>query len=114
MATQRQESFPPNEREYRVDETTHDLLMDETKPQLLAFSGSSLGLPEPVFPQYPGKIGDVELPSKYIRHAGDNPYNTRANSFVVRRAMRGWLYPYIRSVIQPGDFHPIIAFFFTE
>jgi MoaA/NifB/PqqE/SkfB family radical SAM enzyme len=33
---------------------------------------------------------------------------------VVRRAMRGWLYPYIRSVIRPGEFHPIIAFFFTE
>jgi MoaA/NifB/PqqE/SkfB family radical SAM enzyme len=28
--------------------------------------------------------------------------------------MRGWLFPYIRSRALPGDFHPIIAYLFTE
>ncbi len=30
------------------------------------------------------------------------------------RAMRGWLFPYMRSRLLPGDFHPIIAYLFTE
>jgi MoaA/NifB/PqqE/SkfB family radical SAM enzyme len=32
----------------------------------------------------------------------------------VLRAMRGWLFPYVRSRVLPGDFHPIIAYLFTE
>ena len=28
--------------------------------------------------------------------------------------MRGWLFPYMRSRVMPGDFHPIIAYLFTE
>ena len=28
--------------------------------------------------------------------------------------MRGWLFPYVRSRVLPGDFHPIIAYLFTE
>jgi len=28
--------------------------------------------------------------------------------------MRGWLFPYIKSRILRGDFHPIIAYLFTE
>jgi MoaA/NifB/PqqE/SkfB family radical SAM enzyme len=28
--------------------------------------------------------------------------------------MRGWLFPYLKSRLLPGDFHPIIAYLFTE
>ena len=28
--------------------------------------------------------------------------------------MRSWLFPYLRSRVLPGDFHPIIAYLFTE
>jgi len=28
--------------------------------------------------------------------------------------MRGWLFPYVKSRVLPGDFHPIIAYLFTE
>jgi hypothetical protein len=28
--------------------------------------------------------------------------------------MRGWLFPYIRSRVLPGDFHPITAYLFTD
>jgi len=28
--------------------------------------------------------------------------------------MRGWLFPYIRSRVTSGDFHPLIAYLFTE
>jgi len=114
MATEKKESSSAKDRSYRVDSATHDLLMGESKHQLVSVSGKALGLPEPVFPQYPKKCGDVELPAKHLRRSGQNPYYNRTNIAVVRRAMRGWLYPYVRSVILPGDFHPIIAFFFTE
>ncbi|MGA8308182.1 MAG: radical SAM protein [Candidatus Acidiferrales bacterium] len=30
------------------------------------------------------------------------------------RIMRGWLFPYIRSRVLPGDFHPITAYLFVE
>ena len=30
------------------------------------------------------------------------------------RAMRGWLFPYIKSRVLPGDFHPITAYLFVE
>jgi len=114
MATEKKESPAAKDRSYRVDSATHDLLMSESKHQLVSVSGKALGLPEPVFPQYPKKCGDVELPAKCLRRSGKNPYYNRTNIAVVRRAMRGWLYPYVRSVILPGDFHPIVAFFFTE
>jgi sulfatase maturation enzyme AslB (radical SAM superfamily) len=28
--------------------------------------------------------------------------------------MRGWLFPYVKSRVRPGDFHPIIAYLFTD
>ena len=30
------------------------------------------------------------------------------------RKMRGWLGPYVRSRVMPGDFHPITAYLFVE
>jgi MoaA/NifB/PqqE/SkfB family radical SAM enzyme len=32
----------------------------------------------------------------------------------IRRAFRGWAVPWLKSRVQPGDFHPIIAYLFTE
>ena len=28
--------------------------------------------------------------------------------------MRGWAFPFIRSRVMPGEFHPIIAYLFNE
>lgn len=28
--------------------------------------------------------------------------------------MCGWLFPYIRSRVLPGDFHPVTAYLFTD
>ena len=28
--------------------------------------------------------------------------------------MNGWLFPYVRSRVLPGEFHPIIAYLFVE
>lgn len=70
-------------------------------------------LPEPVFPLYPEKCGDAPPDQRSVPQNG-SPYRTRVTPFIVRRAMRGWLYPYLRSRLTLGDFHPIIAYLFTE
>ena len=63
-------------------------------------------LPEPVFPQFPEKLrdpGPEVAPEARDWHAPE-----------IYRKMRGWLFPYIRSRVMPGDFHPITAYLFLE
>ncbi len=99
--------------EFRVDVGLHDLLMQEKRPKPLPVRNELLTLPEPVFPQHPELCGDVEPESKCIPSNG-NPYRTRVTLPMLRRAFRGWLYPYVRSRIASTDFYPIIAYLFTE
>jgi MoaA/NifB/PqqE/SkfB family radical SAM enzyme len=101
------------EAHYRIDSQIHDSLMHGPKPATPSPMRSTLGLPEPVYPQRPGLCGEVAPNPKYLPSDG-NPYRTRINPFILRRAFRGWLYPYLRSRMLPGDFHPIIAFLFTD
>jgi MoaA/NifB/PqqE/SkfB family radical SAM enzyme len=104
----------PHEKErFRIDVATHELLMRGTRPAFTARTGEPMTLPEPVFPRFPEKMGDVEPDDRYLPKDG-NPYRTRVTTAMVRRALRGWLYPYVRSRVTPGDFHPIIAYLFTE
>ncbi len=72
-----------------------------------------LTLPEPVFPQHPEKCGDIEPDPRFLPKDG-SPYRTRVTLPMVTRALRGWMVPYLRSRVLPGDFHPIIAYLFTE
>jgi MoaA/NifB/PqqE/SkfB family radical SAM enzyme len=66
-----------------------------------------------VFPRFPEKAGDVEPDAKFLPRNG-NPYRARVTGEMVRRALRGWLYPYVRSRVAPGNVHPIIAYLFIE
>ncbi len=75
--------------------------------------GTPLGLPDPVYPQYPDKVGDVPPPAKFLPKRGQ-PYRSRVTPSIVTRALRGWLYPYVRSRVSSGPVHPIIAYLFTE
>ncbi|HVX64982.1 MAG TPA: radical SAM protein [Bryobacteraceae bacterium] len=102
-----------NEERFRIDVTTHDLLMGGARRVSLAPAAEPLTLPEPVFPRFPEKLNDVEPDPRYVPQEGD-PYRTRVTAAMVRRGLRGWLYPYIRSRVMPGQFHPIIAYLFTE
>ncbi len=88
--------------------------LETNRPKLVTLSGSSpSNLPDPVFPQYPEKLGDVEPDPKVLPKNG-SPYRSSVTIPMIRRALRGWLYPYVRSLVSPGDFHPIIAYLFTE
>ncbi len=98
---------------FRVDAGTHNALMNGAKPAPLSPHGEPVTLPEPVFPVFPKLAGDVEPDPRFLPH-GESPYRTRVTPFMVRRALRGWLYPYIRSRLMPGELHPMIAYLFTE
>lgn len=62
-------------------------------------------LPEPVFPRRPDLLTDNPLPQDGGRH-----WTTGQ----IYHAMRGWAFPYAKSRVLPGDFHPIVAYLFTE
>jgi MoaA/NifB/PqqE/SkfB family radical SAM enzyme len=62
-------------------------------------------LPEPVFPQRPDLLTDEPWP-------GDGERHWPASKIL--HAMRGWALPFVQSRVLPGDFHPIIAYLFTE
>jgi MoaA/NifB/PqqE/SkfB family radical SAM enzyme len=112
MGTATQPSAQPSGH-FRLDPATHEFLMSEPPPKPLEVKGEPLTLPEPVFPQYPSKCGDVDPPARYLPKPG-NPYRSRYSWQAVSRALRGWLMPYLRSIVLPGEFHPIIAYLFTE
>jgi MoaA/NifB/PqqE/SkfB family radical SAM enzyme len=98
---------------FRIDVSTHELLMGGAHRPVLAPPKVPRTLPMPLFPQFPEKLGDVEPDATYLPKGG-NPYRTRVTAQMILRALRGWLYPYVRSRVMPGEFHPIIAYLFTE
>src|SRR5579863_3581991 len=92
---------------FRVDVGVHEILMGGQKRSTLLPLGEEQTLPDARFPRFPELAGDVEPDAKFLPRDG-NPYRKRVTPFMVRRAMRGWLYPYVRSRVMPGEFHPII------
>jgi len=91
---------------FRIDDDIHEALMNSTSSGPQPPTAKGLTLPEPIFPQYPEKLGDPgpEVPPE----KRDWPLSH------VYRTMKGWLFPYVRSRVLPGDFHPIIAYLFTD
>ncbi len=98
-------STPP----FRLDVQLHELLQKSAArpPAPPRPSATPQTLPEPVFPQHPGLLGDDgDLATPPGRRHWTAP--------LLLRCMRGWLFPYVRSRVLPGDFHPIIAYLFVE
>jgi MoaA/NifB/PqqE/SkfB family radical SAM enzyme len=62
-------------------------------------------LPEPKFPQQPELLTNDPWPGDGVRHWTPGQ---------IYHAMRGWAFPYVKSRVLPGDFHPIVAYLFTE
>jgi sulfatase maturation enzyme AslB (radical SAM superfamily) len=114
-AFQRPETINTKIQPFRVDVQLHDLLK---KPEMsLHFAPSPRAtpqeLPVPVFPQHPELLTDDWLPQD-AHGSADNPYKRHWTASQVFHAMRGWMFPYFKSRLLPGDFHPIIAYLFTE
>ena len=90
---------------HRIDVTTNDLL---TKSGARPCPPKSLGLelPEPVFPRFPAKLKD---PGPSVP-----PAHRKWTAEQILRKTRGWLVPYLKSRVLPGDFHPVTAYLFVE
>ncbi|MBS1852918.1 MAG: radical SAM protein [Acidobacteria bacterium] len=91
---------------FRIDVDIHKLLMNAPPEPVQLPVSRGMTLPEPVFPQYPAKLSDPGPESPPASRNWTWPQ--------VRRKMRGWLFPYLRSRLLPGDFHPITAYLFVE
>jgi len=82
-------------------------------PNRVSSAAAPLSLPVPPFPRHPEKCGNVEPGPRSLPRDG-NPYRTRVTVPMVKRALRGWLVPYVNSRVRSGEFHPIISYLFTE
>ena len=83
----------------------HDLLMNSSVRPLPP-QPQGLSLPEPPFPQRPELLKDPG-PDQPLEKRQWGPHD-------IYRMARGWLFPYVRSRVLPGDFHPITAYLFLE
>jgi len=91
---------------FRIDVAIHDLLMNSAQKPPMPAEAMGLTLPEPVFPQFPDRLKDP---------GPDTPPEKRKwGPKDVYRYSRGWLVPYVRSRVLPGEFHPITAYLFVE
>ncbi len=69
-------------------------------------AGAPQVLPDPPFPRHPKLLGGADgLPLVQERHWGAHD---------IYRHAQGWLFPYVKSRVLPGSFHPIIAYLFTD
>lgn len=103
-----QPTTPANGHTHRLDVPLHSLLTSAPARSKLRVLENPVGLPEPVFPQYPELVGDVgpdPLPPPAQRHWTPPQ---------IYKTMRGWMFPWFKSRVLPGDFQPIIAYLFTE
>jgi MoaA/NifB/PqqE/SkfB family radical SAM enzyme len=91
---------------FRIDVAIHDLLRNADHETPMPPAPRGLTLPQPVFPQFPELLKD---PGPEVPPASRNW--SRAQ---LMRKVRGWLVPYLRSRVLPGEFHPITAYFFAE
>ncbi len=91
---------------FRIDVDIHNLLMHSAPGPVKVPAHKGMTLPEPVFPQYPEKLLDPGPDTVPEHRDWTIPQ--------VYRKMRGWLFPYIRSRVLPGDFHPLTAYLFLE
>jgi MoaA/NifB/PqqE/SkfB family radical SAM enzyme len=86
---------------FRLDPEHHqDLMRPVTRP-VLETAGEPQTLPEPVYPRHPGRREAAGLRLTYHLRSGS-------------RALRCWVAPYLKSRLLPGQFRPLLAFFFTD
>src|SRR5215813_3565514 len=90
---------------FRIDIAINDLLVHSSDGHAPP-PPKGATFPEPVFPQHPELLHDrgPSVPMDRRMWSRDE----------VMRKVCGWLVPYIRSRVLPGDFHPITAYLFLE
>ena len=89
----------------RIDVAINDVLTKSNAGPRLPRT-TTLTLPDPVFPQHPEKLNDPGPATP--------PERRKWTAGQIGRKMRGWLAPYLRSRVLPGEFHPITSYLFVE
>jgi len=91
---------------FRIDVKVHTLLMDSASEGAEPLVNKGLTLPEPVYPRFPERLSNP---------GPETPPESRNWTLPqVYHKMKGWLFPYIRSRVLAGEFHPITAYLFVE
>ncbi|MCU1340057.1 MAG: Radical domain heme biosynthesis protein [Bryobacterales bacterium] len=100
----------PNEKSsrFRLDVPLHNLLTQPGLRTPVPPITTPERLPDPIFPQHPQLIGDDGLGPPMP------PPKRHYKAEHISRAFRGWAMPWLKSRVLTGDFHPIIAYLFTE
>ena len=96
----------PAPANFRIDVDIHNLLMNTASSGPKPHEVTGAPFADPVFPQYLDLLQDPG--PEVIPQKRDWTYEQ------VWRKVRGWLFPYIRSRVLPGEFHPITAYLFVE
>ena len=91
---------------FRIDVAINDLLTSGSQRPPAPAEPKEHTLPDPVFPQFPDRLTD---PGPEVA-----PDTRKWGLRDIYRASRGWLFPYVRSRVMPGEFHPITAYLFIE
>jgi MoaA/NifB/PqqE/SkfB family radical SAM enzyme len=105
-----QANTDPSAPPFRLDVQLHELLMKPAGAPgpVLPTDGVPQKLPDPVFPQHPELLEGDD--AEYMPANGRRRYGPSK----ILQTMNGWMFPYIKSRMLPGDFHPLIAYLFTE
>ena len=102
---------------FRLDVPLHDLLQKAPDHPSLARAERetqpSLTLPSPVFPQHPALLHEIDAADIAAHEAVLQTGKRHWPASKVMKTMRGWMLPYIKSRVLPGDFQPIIAYLCT-
>jgi hypothetical protein len=99
---------------FRLDVPLHSLLQQPPEKPSPDHTKHLQTLPTPVFPQHPELMHELDADDiaahEHVLQTGKR-YWPASKIF---QTMRGWMFPYFKSRVLPGDFQPIIAYLFTE
>jgi hypothetical protein len=99
---------------FRLDVPLHSLLQQLPEKPSRDSSRQLKTLPTPVFPQHPELMHDLDADDiaahNHVLQTGQRHWPASR----IFQTMRGWMFPYFKSRVLPGDFQPIIAYLFTE
>src|SRR5262245_41275577 len=91
---------------FRIDVAVNDLLTHTPTEPPKPPQSRGATLPDPIFPLHPELLSDPGPETI--------PEKRQWSREQVLRKVRGWLVPYVRSRVMPGEFHPITAYLFVE
>lgn len=105
---------------FRIDVPLHKLLQNapDLPVHLIAEKErdiqEQLSLPTPVFPQHPELVHELDAADIEAHETVLRTGTRKWTAGHIWDNMTGWMFPYFKSRLLPGDFQPIIAYLFTD